>query len=130
MFLYWATSISLGSSVSLFKTTKKSSKWKILSHFSLGLNRIDKTIQLVIKNFDNCGRQRNTPGTYPHVDSNLSLILTPETIGRIIFKVEQGPNLDIFRKQLHAFPYMSRFCFPQINLSSLFWKIRIIVSNY
>lgn len=60
----------------------------------------------MIKNFDNCGRQRNTPGTYSQVDSNLSLILTPETTGRIVFKVEQSPNLDIFRKQLHAFLYM------------------------
>ena len=130
MFPCGTTSISLGYSVSLFKTMKMSSKWKILSHFSLGLNRTDKTIQLLIKNFDNCGRQRNTPGTYPHVDSNLSPILTLETIGRILSKGEQGPNLDIFRKQLHALPYMSRICFPQINLTSLFWKIRIRVFNY
>lgn len=43
-----------------------------LSHFSRGFHRTNKTIQLVIKNFDNCGRPRNTRNLFPDGEQSVS----------------------------------------------------------
>lgn len=99
-FLRWATFFSPEYSV-LFSKLPKNALKETFSHFSLGLNR-SKTIQLLIRNCDNYGRQRNTPGTCSCVKSNLSLIVTPETIGRMILKVEQSPPGYIKKKKKKA----------------------------
>lgn len=62
---------------------------------------------------------KETPGTCSHTKSNLSLILTSETIGGMIFLKQNRAHLNIFRKQFHDLIYINRFSFLQINMFSI-----------